>query len=426
MPAGLIAPFGDLESLGIGKETTFGTFATPTTFYAFNQFDPKPQNVTVARTAARKHYGQARPATAGYEATATLDAEFDPDVIAQIIAYGFGGQSTPTLDIFASTLSAATTIGANSFSVVTTAAMVNDPGFLIPGQKVTIDTAANLETLTVQTVTPSDSVSTPSVFTTTTNAAFAHASGVATVVTATNAYLSTFSMSTLPSFSIELNRITDAVRYLGCMVDTMDFTATAKKGVDVKIGLVYQNEFVTTPGACTTPTYSTKLPLMFEHPANLSIMNGAVMGQFGQVTVQSFSIKVNNNLMKGYYSFGQGRQVQSFPQQLRTISGTVGLGFETDAAYLAFLGAATGPNPITVPEVAVAFSAVGSDIIDTGTNTPFSFRFILPNNTIDTHAVANQSTKVLMQTFNLKAAESLAGANDDMKIAYIGSSSTVF
>jgi hypothetical protein len=126
VPAALAIPNGDYEALGIGKESQYGIFAAPTMWHAFTSFLPKPVNNLVARTGARQHYGQARPVTAGYESTASLSVEPDPDTLGQLFAYSMGAQTTPVLvaagaQTVATTTTTSTTSGAGT--IITPASM---------------------------------------------------------------------------------------------------------------------------------------------------------------------------------------------------------------------------------------------------------------------------------------------------------------
>ena len=417
--ATLTAPLGNLETLGIGKETNYGVFATPTLWHAHTDFAPKPKNELIPLTGARKHYGQTRPRTAGFTGDASLDVEQDADTIPQLLAYALGAQTAPTLFQYVSTtLTGATTIGATTFAVA-------DVTNIFPGQTITFDTAGNIEPLLVSAVVAVAGNTGPGTLTTAA-AAKAHASGVTVTASSTVAYGSNFTMGNLPSFSIELNRVTDAVRYLGCVVDSMAFSIAAKAGLSTKYTLVYQSEFVTTPAATATPTFSTKGPYIFENPYNIASFNGSVIGQPGQVTVLSANINLANNLMKGYRSFGGGRIIQSFPQLQRKVTGSVTLGFETNAAYLAFLGSTTGPALVTVPGITLSFKCVASDFADPTAQVYYAITFKLGAVTLSMHEVNNKSNSVLEQTFQFESAESGAGNNDDLSVSVTTTSPTIY
>jgi hypothetical protein len=415
VPTALNVPNGDNESLGIGKETQFGQFVIPTMWHAFTSFLPKPINNLVQRTGARQHYGQVRPVTAGYESTAALDVEPDPDTLGQLIAFSLGAQSTPTLvgagaQTVNTTTTTATTIGAGT--VITPSSMK----YIAIGMSLTIDTSTQMETVTVT----DTSATTFSCTTTKTHAAAVTITG-SSLISAT-AYTSTMKFGLLPSFSAQLNRVTDGVNYLGCLVDSYTISMAAKTGMKASFSLVNQNEQITS--SLTSPTFSTKLPLIFEHPDNAYQFGGAYLGDIGQVPVISWSISGANNLMKSYFSFGSGRLVQSFPQMQRKITGTVTLAFASNAQYKAFLGSSLGPARVTVPGVSMNMVCVGSELIDAV--NPFSFNFILPSCILSSHEVMNTSNTSLNQTFNFESAESASGANDDLSCVYVGTSSTIF
>lgn len=414
MPGPLTVPAGELESLGIAKETTFGTFVTPTLWHPFTTFDPKPKNNPVPRTGARKRYGQTFPATGSFQGSASLDVESDPDTLGQLLAFSMGNQSVPALLIINTTLSASTIIGATTFTV---ASLAN----IVPGMVLTFDTSANLETLTVASLASDGTVNT---ITTTTAATKAHASGVSVTLTSTTAYLSTMKLGLLPSFSAQLNRVTDAIDYTGCMVDSMALSMNAKAGLQPKFTLVYRAEAI--DGAPAAPSFGTKQPFTFENPNNYQTWNGAIIGTPGAVSTVSMSVNLNNNLFKDYFSGGAGRFVQAFPQQQRAVKGSVVLGFETNAAYKSFLGAATGPNGVSIPSTSFGWVMCGSDLADATLGVPYMVTVTLPKLYATGHSVNNKSTGYLEQTFDFDASESGNGNQDDLTISYVGTGSAIF
>src|ERR1700677_3804774 len=95
---GIYSPQGELETLGIGKETTFGTFATPTMWHCFNTNQPSITTAAVKR-APRASLADPYPATGGREVSSSLDVETDADTFPQILAYALGKQAAPTTSI---------------------------------------------------------------------------------------------------------------------------------------------------------------------------------------------------------------------------------------------------------------------------------------------------------------------------------------
>ena len=345
MPAPLVSPYGELASLGVSKETIFGTFVAPTIFHAIEDFTPSPSNQLIQRQGARKRRGRSLPIVDGYVGKASFTPECDPDVVGQLIAYAMGAQTTP-----------AHTVKGSS--------------------------------------------------------------------TSSTAYSSTLTLGALPSFSTEINRVTDAVDLLGCKVNGMSLSFDPGKGLTPKFDLSYATEAV--QASPTTPTFSTKLPFSFTNPANVVQVFGAVAGQAGQVTVHQFSVDLKNNLVTNYYSAGSGsRAVVDLPQQGAMVSGKARLGFETDLAYQKFLGGATAPGN-TVAGVAFDLALFTSDQIDGTLSINYGIEIIVPNCVISTHSAKITSGGIIYQDISFEAGESANGANDDLKIVLTNIATTVY
>ena len=413
MPAALTVPMGTLTSLGVGKESTSGVFAVPTIWHALKNFSPSSSNLVIARTGARKRWGQSEPITGGYQFSASLGVEADPDTLPQLWAYALGNQSAPSHNIVNTTLSASTLVAATTFTVASTVGMQI-------GCTVTIDTSTNAEPLVVS------NIVTPTSFTTTTGATKAHASGAAVTLTSTSAYLTYLKMGPLPSFSIELDAQADVLQYTGLYVDSFAVNMNATSEVEATFSLEGISEDIK-GAAATTPVYSVLKPLStVDARSNVMIANVGA-GDVGQVGVSKLAFSVANNLKKGYYSIGTGRRVLTFPQLQRKVTGTLELGFETDAAYRAFLGGAGATTPQSdVPGVQINAQVVSPGVVDATTGLQYAINVIIPDAKFTKFGMKVTSNDMIMQSISWEASESGNGNNDDFSMYVTNAASAVY
>lgn len=411
MPNPLYVPIGERVSLGIGKETTFGTAVAPTIFHPVMDFSPATKNVAIPRTSARGNLSQVYPATGSYEGKITLEVESCPDTLPQLLAYALGGQSTPTQSIVATTLNGATIVGATTFVLTSTTNVV-------PGMKLVFDTSTNLETLIVATVSNLT-------VTTTAGATFAHASGVTVVCTSTVAYTSHLKLGTpLPTFTCQNKRDSiDTVAYAGCKVDTFALSLDPKKGLTSKFTLLNQTE--SNVGSPASPTYSALYPYLFETAGGTTVFNGTAIGLAGQAGVLGWQIQGANSLKADYFSAGNGRFVMNFPEQLRKITGKLTLGFENDTAQHAFWGGTAAPGTV-VPGIAIKLVLVSTDIADATNAVPYQITFTLGNCFIESAEVAQKPGSILQQVVTFQAAQTAAGNYDDLTVDYVNTASAVY
>ncbi len=415
-------PTGEQTSLGLVKETTPGVFPgmTGALYHAATSVKFDGKNVPVTRTGARKRWGQTTPATGAYESTGQIDVESSADVIGQPIAFALGAQTTPSTAIVAETLSAATLISATSFPVGT-----SFPVNIVAGMTLTIDTSTNMETLTVANpaITASSGVFS---INTTSGATKAHSSGATVTLTGTAAYASKMTLGTLPYFSAQEFMVTDAVDYLGCMMESMAITMNAKGGLDLKFTAANLNEAIDASPA--TPAFSTKFPYVFENPSNYQVLGGNMVGVRGSsIAVISLSATLNNNLDKTYFSGSGGRSPYAFIQQQRSAKGTIVLGFEDDSVYKLALGSASATGPVfPVAPTSFVWVCAGQDVIDSATGTPYLLTLKFPNiwPTGDPREI--KANGMITQTFAFDSAESGNGNDDDLTIHYVGSAPAVF
>lgn len=423
MPTPLFTADAEIASLGIGKETTFGVAVVPTLFHAYDSWTPTPKRASIPRTGVTKKLGQRYPAQGGFSLAASLDVESSPDTLGQLLAYTMGGQTAPTHAIVNTTLSIA--IASTGVQFATPASM---DGILV-GSVLTIDTAANLETVTVTAITP-----------TTFQANFTktHLINIAIVLTSTTGYLSKLTMATrLPTFTAEhaiynVGAIgtTFARDYTGLKVDTMSLSLDQKGGLKPKFSLVGASVFVQASPA--TPSFSTKDVLTFENPNSMAQYKGTStagsfveIGGVGQVAVLQWDVSAANNLVKDYFSFGQGPIVADIPEGPRKFSGKLMLGFESSAQYTDFLGASTGPG-IFIPGVGIQMLFVSHDMADAPLGVPYALVVKLPNCFLSSHSDPGKNSGAIDQTFTYEAAESAPGAADDMTMLLFNTNAAIY
>ncbi len=418
----LIPPQGELTSLGIVKEATPGVFPgmTGAIYHAAQAVKFDGKNVPVPRTGSRKRFGQTIPATGAYESTGNIEVESTVDTIGQLLAYAAGAQSVPSTSIVNLSLSSPTSIGATAFPVGTSL-----PVNVVPGMTINVDTSTNMETLTVANPAITTAAGVYSV-NTTTAAAKAHAASVGIVSPSVTAYYTKMTLGLLPSFSAQLYRVTDAVDYLGCMMESAAITMNAKGGLDIKFACANLSEAIDASPAA--PAFSAKHPFAFENPNNWQVLGNAMVGVPGSsVAVISLSATLNNNLDKTYFSGSGGRKPYAFVQQQRSLKGIITLGFEDDSAYELALGAAGATSPkYPVAPTSFAWVCAGQDMIDATNGVPYLVTFQFPNLFPESDPVEIKATGMITQAFNFGGAESGNGNDDDLTVHYVGTNAAAF
>jgi hypothetical protein len=414
----LVVPVGELTSLGIVKETTFATYpGAPSLFHSHEGFSYSSENILIPRMGARKRRGQNLPIPGGYKGSATLPVEPDPDTLGQLLAYSMGSQTAPTYQIVN------TTVATGGSTLGSSAIPLNSTLGIQPGMLLAVDTAGNAENVTVAAIT-STGITTvaPTTKNHAANAAVVLNSGTASVPLAT---LSTCTFGQLPTFMTEINRVTDAVDYLGCIVNDFSLDIQPGKALATKFGIYAAWEQAQASPA--TPSFSTRFPIYADNPNNQVLIAGAAVGQAGSVIVDKISLKLSNNIDANYRSVSGGRQVVTWPQQQRKVTGSITLGFENNAAYKAFLGGsgATAPQA-AVPGVIIDVRMFSTDIIDAGNGVYFGTHFYLGNCFLSKHNVPLNPSAPLKQTFDFEAAETANGANDDLKILLVNQNTAIY
>jgi len=410
MPAELLVPKGELETLAMIKEVSFGVLpGAPSIFHPFANWNGDMTNNSTPRM-PRGSLVAPFPATGGRSGAASLDVETTVDTFGQWLKASLGTQSAPTHTIINTTLNGATIVGATSF--VLGASAMAAPN-LFPGMPLAFDSAGQAETLTIATVNGNT-------VTTTTAATKTHANGVAVVCTATTAYASTFKIGALDTWSIEVNRPGSiATDYLGCKVDTLGLSLSPKGGLQAKLGLCFKRRV--NNGSPTAATHSTKYPPQFEQQFAPPIFNTSVLSSGSEASVLGLSINLNNNLLKDYFALGAGNEVRGFPEQLRKVTGSLSLGFESQTVYNAVEGAINGG---ALPSASLLVPVAGQDAIETG--IPYAMSFYLPSMFLQKGAIADKTSGNLTLSVPFEAFESSMGASDALTAYLIAAASAIY
>jgi hypothetical protein len=408
MPAPLNVPIGERVSLGIGKETVFGTAVAPTVFHPVMDFSPTSKNVAIPRTSSRGQLSQVYPATGTYEGKISLSVESCPDTLPQLLAYSLGSQSAPTHSVVNTTTTANTLINATTVPVASAVNIV--PGMVITVGACTPIAVASVSGLTVTVVGPGLSAATTL--------------GATVTCTSATAYASRLKLGTpLATFTCQNNRVTDALAYSGCKVDTFSLTLDPKKGLDNKFTLVNQTEAIV--GSPASPTFSALYPFLFQTVGGMTAFNGTAIGIAGSAAVLGWDIQGANTIKTDYYSAANGRFAMSFPEQMRKISGKLTLGFENDVAQQAFWGGSSSPGTV-VPSASIVLSCVSTDIADATLAIPYMITFTLGKCFIESADVAQKPGSILQQVVTFQAAQTAAGNNDDLVVDYVNTAATIY
>lgn len=412
MPSPLYVPIGERVSLGIGKETTFGTPVAPTIFHPVMDFSPATKNVAVPRTSARGQISQVYPATGSYEGKISLDVECCPDTLPQLLAYSLGNQTAPTHNIINTTTTATANMGATSI-------VVTDGTLIAPGMTITPGAATAVQVTSVADVAGVYTVNLASGLSATV------ASGASVTLTSTTAYASTLKLGTpLPTFTCQNKRDQiDAIAYSGCKVDSFALSLDPKKGLGAKFTLVNQTESIV--GSPATPSYSALYPFQFETAGGSTWFNGNAIGVAGQAAVLNWQIQGSNSIKTDYFSAANGRFAMSFPEQMRKITGKLTLGFENDTAQQAFWGGSSAPGSV-IPGVAVNLFMVSTDIADATLGVPYALNLFMGKCFIEAADVSQKPGSILTQVVSFQASQTAAGNSDDLVVKFINTAATAY
>ncbi len=402
------APSGELITLGIGPETTYGTPVSPTVFLIPSTDGLDGTNELVPRPGARKRVGQTEPLTGLFTGKGNIQVEADPDSLGSLLLLACGAEAiavnanNPSAQTVATTLASSIPAG---FQLATPVAMTN----IVKGQSLTIDTGGIQETVNVRAV---SATSFWAYF------KYPHSSGVTIANAAVvPAYNHTFSLaSPRLSFTAQQNDVLSAKNAFGCKIAQLSFKVSPKTVLEAMAQIEYQGEAAV--GSPTSPTFSTLQGFIFETVGNSVSFNGGTLDQ----AVQGFSIDVNTGLIVQYPKFGNGRYRGQLPEAVTKVTGTLDLAFESDTALQSFWGqiGSTGPQSDVLP-VPLNFTFASNDMVNTA--VAYGLQMILPKAKFEDAPVARKVGDYLKQTVKFTASESINGAGDDVQFVLTNASS---
>lgn len=396
------SPAFNLSTTGAGVETTFAAAVAPTFWLSCTDVTFTGTNNWIERTSARGDVGREEAATGEFSGAGTLTFDGEPDTLGPMLAIGIGTEQVvanagnPT----------ATTVNTTTTAPVAPGSYVPVPLTAVTGVSVgdwyTIDTAGNLETQQVASI----SGNTATFYTITKT----HASGVAVVNAAVPlAYDHTYTLgSPRRTLTFQRNRRTDAVNYVGNKIATMDFTAANRQILAVRATTTYANEAnVASPA---TAAYSVLNPFRFNDPGDAVTLAGVA----ADAGVLGWSLTVNNGLLAPEFTFGGGRFPTGIPEGQARVSGNMSLQFTTPTAQQRFWGApaATGPQSVVQP-VTLAFTWLGSNYINRVVK--YGLVITMPKVKFTTVPVAGRGGGLLNQAVTFEAFSTGLQTNDDAK-----------
>ena len=235
-----------LAKLGLGKETTYGTYTAPTMGIPFDKADFEDVIAPLKDQSVRGNDTVLQGIYPGPEhATWDVDVNSYPDLIGHFLA-GVIGPDTVTAGV-STTLSSGSTAGATSISTAAT----------IPvGSTIAIDTGTLLEYATTGTPSGSGPYTIP-IVTPSTGLMNAHASGVTVVAQSKHVFKQ--STAALPSYSLTVYDTTQTLGYAG-----LKWTDLGIK-IDPKATVTFSLKALALPGtvqSSAAETYSQYMPAL--------------------------------------------------------------------------------------------------------------------------------------------------------------------
>lgn len=402
------APSTELTTVMIGKESSYGTAATPTVSLISSDTKFDGVNTLVTRDGARQRIGQTEQLTGVFQGKGSLQVELDGDTAGSILYPTMGSEAVaastnnPTAEAVSTTTTTAVGIG---FFPVTPASMTN----IVKGQSLTIDTSTNAETVVVRAVSTTQFWA---YFTKT------HASGVTvTNAAVVDAYTHTFTLaSPRPSLTAQINDIVVAKDCFGAKVQTFSIKVQPRTLIEATVGFLYQGELKQT--SPVSPTYSTLRGLVFETPGNAATWQGVALDQ----SIQGLTIDINTGLIAEYPRFGQGRYQGALPETQTVVKASLDLAFEYEDMLDAFWGnlGATGPQGDVLPGN-LTLTLVGVDMINTA--LPYSLEIIIPMAKPAQAPLTRKMKDYIKQTVSFETSESTNGAGNDISFVLTNANS---
>ena len=398
-----LAPSGELTSIGLGVESTYGTAAIPTIFLPADNVVFAGTNAFNERPGARKRRGRTRPSTGMYMGKGSFDAEADPDNLGALLQLVTGAETVTPNAANPQQSAVVATTSTNpipaGFSTVTPASLA---GIAVGASLVYPADAGNTngETIVVKAV----SNGTYSAY-----HKFAHAAGVAiTNAPIVLAYDHLFTLaSPLKFFTAQINEVISARNCVGNKIAQLSLSATSKAILSSKVTTEYQTEYHTS--SPVTPSYSTLEAFAFETAGNFGTLNGLP----SRATIQSWSVDVNTGLTTDFPNFGGGRLRAQIPETILKVSGALQIAYETDDIQQAFWGniaGATSPQSIVLP-LGFRFGFVSSD--NANAAVPYEVQIIVGAAMLSQASKPIKAGSYLTQACRFEGYESINGASDD-------------
>jgi hypothetical protein len=407
-------PVGELATFGVGKETTFGTYAAPTIFHELQAFSPSVKNTMIAREGSVGAAGMRPMPTGPLEITGSLRVATLADIHGQLMAYAMGSQSAPV------SYQIATTTNSSNYTGGSTSLIVTSASGLTVGLVCSIAGDANKPTITA--------ISGTTLTLSFGGFASSHSSGTTIIFSSPTAYSTSLTfglLRQLPSFSMEYGfpasntTFSEYLDYTGCCIDTMKVALSTGKDLQIDYTWVGVNQLKQT--SPVTPTLSTKNPMTMEASGTATSLNNVSIGTAtSPPDVRSWDLTLNNQIDKKRRSAGAGRFPTGWPLGPRKVSGSLKLGFESEAARLLFWGSNSATSPAAfVPGVPLTLNVGCQDVADATNGVRFLVSFTMPNVYLTQADVPHVVSGSLEQTANFTATESAPGANNDLSIALI-------
>lgn len=439
-----LAPSGELTSVMIGRETTFGSAVVTTTALICDTASFLGSNQFLERPGARQRIGRTEPVTGMFMGKGSLSFEVDPDTIGAVLKLLMGAESIAPAYVAPTNVPGAPTGTGGTFpatgnyrwkvvfknaTVIATGTNAAAYAAVITG--ISAESAQANVTATTQNVTltlgaaPSGSTvmdiyrtaaagasgsemliaSNVAASTTYTDTGLANG----TVALPSDVYTHTFTLaSPRSSFTAQFNRVADALNAVGNKISQLSMSVNSKAILMAKLATEYASEAYV--GSPVAPSYSTLYPFSFETPGNFGKINGVN----STATIQAWNFDVNTALTTDFPAFGNGRYRGQMPEGATKAAGGMELAFETTDMVKNFWGSptATGPQSIVLP-IALDYKLVSTDLANV--NNPFALEVIMGKAKLTANDVAQNQGNYLKQMAKFELYETANGASDDIK-----------
>jgi len=409
MPTGVQSPSFTYTATGLGKETTFGVPVAPTAWVSAQDITMTATNAWLDRNAARNQIGMEDADTGTLGGAGAFTIESDPDVIGIPLAWAMGTEvvtTNPTVGNPAvaaqvnTTLTAAVAAGATVIPVAATTNIAAGGQILVDGYGPAPEpvTVASIATNNVTLTAP---------------LAYAHPSGA--LVTAATAYDHALTLGIpRPTFTVQFNRKTDCVSFVGNKVSDWSMTLQPRALVALAFRTVYASEGISVAG---TPAFSRLKPFTVIDPLTSVLVNGVAT----PANILTLTVSVNNGLQATEYYLGGGRIITNIPEGQTRVTGSMTIQFANDQYQQLFWGnvGATGPQSNVLP-FSLSFVVYSPAYVNGVVR--YGMKITMPRVRLSTAPTAGRAGGVLQQTVNFTSAQSAPNANDDIALVVTSAS----